>query len=363
MTAWLRLPLAACGLFLLTSLLLAQGNSAKAGKKTDDPPDVQWANLLLATKPSPGNSVNAAKGSNEQKVQIAAQAEKSRATAARAKDFYTKNPNHPNAPEARKLEAIAEMRGVKDGDTAHLTKAVATAKAFRENAANPLSPRVEVALAMDRLALSQKIKARTVADRPEEKENVADAVRAEFGHTAALHDYYQEVARGADMFTAQRIATNLLQWPVDAKIRREAQSIVDRHALLGKSLAVTLPSIPGVPVDLARKTGAVTVLFAWAPDGGREMLQSLTPWRSSLTPGVQLVYLALGGTAEEIATLQSAAPIKGRFCHQQGAAVAPTLRALKLTGLPYVYVLNRDGKLAGHGPVGELKSLLALARH
>ena len=43
--------------------------------------------------------------------------------------------------------------------------------------------------------------------------------------------------------------------------------------------------------------------------------------------------------------------------------MAPTLRALKLTGLPYVYVLNRDGKLAGNGPVGELKSLLALARH
>jgi hypothetical protein len=115
-----------------------------------------------------------------------------------------------------------------------------------------------------------------------------------------------------------------------------SQSIVDRHALLGKSLAVTLPSIPGVPVDLARKTGAVTVLFAWAPDGGQAMLQSLKPWRSSLTPGEQLVYLALGGTAEEIATLQSAAPIKGA-----SAEAKAVLGGLPL-GVPNLYSMDYE---------------------
>jgi hypothetical protein len=342
--------------------LSAQGNSANSnGKSGANDADSRWASLQAAVKISPGNSANAAKGSDEQKTQIATLADKSRATAASARDFYTKYPTHAKANEARKIEALAELRGVKSTDETQQKQALTIGKAFRSDHRQSLDARTEVALAMDRLELSEKIRRKAVSDRPVEKEKVADGVRAELGHTAALHAYYVEVSRNADMFTGKRIAQNLLQWPTDAKTKKEAQTIVDRSSLLGTRLNLMLPSAETGPVDLAKQSGGVTVLVVWAPAGGEKALKSLEVFRNSIPPGVQFVYLALGGTAKEIATLQSAAPIKGRFCHQTGPAVSPTLSALKLTGMPYIYVLNREGKVAGFGPFGELTSLLALA--
>jgi hypothetical protein len=214
---------------------------------------------------------------------------------------------------------------------------------------------------MDRLELSRKIKARTVADRPTEKEKIAEAVRAELGHTPELHAYYAEVARSADMFTAKRIAANLLQWPAAPKVRTEAQAIMDRDALLGQRLNLRYTALDGSLIDLAQTGGGVTVVYAWAPSAGTEMLKSLTRYQNSVPPGVQFVYLALGGSAKDVAALSATAPIKGRFSHQTGAAVSAALRALKLTTVPYLFVLNKDGHLAGFGPVSEFTGLLALA--
>ena len=151
----------ALAIFLLPACLLAQGNSGGSQKKdSDDTPDACWASLQAATKPTPGNSASAAKGSNEQKTQIVQAADKSREAAANAKDFYTKYPTHANAEEARKIEAISELHGVKDGDDIQKTKALSVAKAFRDDRSHSVNARTEVALAADRLGLAQKIKGR-----------------------------------------------------------------------------------------------------------------------------------------------------------------------------------------------------------
>lgn len=325
--------------------------------------DSHWASLQTLTKSSPANAVSdgAKAGGNDQKSKVAAQAERKRQAAQSAKDFYTNYPDHANAEEARKIEAIGELRGVKEGDDAQEKKAISIAKTFRDNRGHSVNARTEVALAMDRLELSRKIKARTVADRPTEKEKIAEAVRAELGHTPELHAYYAEVARSADMFTAKRIAANLLQWPAAPKVRAEAQAIMDRDALLGQRLNLRYTALDGSLIDLAQTGGGVTVVYAWAPSAGTEMLQSLTRYQNSVPPGVQFVYLALGGSAKDVAALSATAPIKGRFSHQTGVAVSAALRALKLTTVPYLFVLNKDGHLAGFGPVSEFTGLLALA--
>jgi len=365
MTSLFRFPLSLSVLSLLLCpvISLAQGNSANnsGNKNGDDDSDSRWAGLQAAAKPSPGNSTSAAKGSNEQKTQIAAQAEKSRVTAANARDFYTKFPTHTNAEEARKIEAIAELHGVKDGDAAQEKNAMELGKAFRADRSHSVNARTSVALAMDRLALSGKIKAKSVADRPSEKEKVADGIRAELGHTPELHEYYVEIARAGDMFTAKRIATNLLQWPTAANIRAEAQAIVDRSALVGQKLTLQLPLLEGGTVDLAQTTGGPTVLVAWSPSAGSDMLQSLAPFRNTVPPGVRFVYLALGGTAVDAAAQCARAPLKGLYCQQLKNTVGPVNKALKLKSVPYLYVLNKEGKVAGFGPVGELPGLLSLA--
>lgn len=326
--------------------------------------DEKWANLAgvnpTATSKTPTGITKDNAG--QQKTQISTQADKSRQTAQDAKSFYTQYPTNPNAEAARKIEVIAQLHGIKDGDQAHQKTAQDLAAAFRRDTSHPVSARTEVALAADRVSLSLKIKNKTVVDRPSEKEKLADGIRAEFGDTPELHSYYVEVARSADMFTANHIANNLLKWSSDRNIRAEAQAIVDRNALIGQKLNLKLASAEAGIIDLNQPNGAVTVLYAWSPSGGQGMLKALTNYQNSIPPGVQFVYLALGGSAKDATTLSAQAPIKGRFCYQPGSTISPTLNYLKLKTLPYVLVLNREGKLVGFGPPAELMGLLSLAR-
>jgi hypothetical protein len=78
----------------------------------------------------------------------------------------------------------------------------------------------------------------------------------------------------------------------------------------------------------------------------------------------QLVYIAMGGSAAQIAKLKAGAPIAGVHCHAPaGVASRSTFEALKLryAALPSLYVINRFGVLAGVGRVSEFPALLAAA--
>ena len=74
--------------------LPAQGNSSGTKSKAEEIPEVQWSSLIAASKPSPGNSPQVPKGSPADAALIAAQAGKSRAMTASAKEPYTKKSNH-----------------------------------------------------------------------------------------------------------------------------------------------------------------------------------------------------------------------------------------------------------------------------
>ncbi len=327
--------------------------------------DARWSGITAALTPAGKAKVSISPGRSdltEAKTAIVLQADKARQVAADAKAFYTEFPLHPNAETARKIEVISELHGVKDGDAVQLKKAQDLATTFRKDTARPLGARTEVALAADRLALSQKIKAKQVADRASEKEKLADAIRAEFGQSPELISYYSEVARSADMFTGKRIATNLLLWSSDKKVRSEAQLILDRNALIGQKINLPLNSAQTGPVNLSQATGTPIVLFVWTTTSGENMLKSLDRFQNSLPAGVQFIYLALGGNAKEAEAMAGAAAMRGRFYHQPANTFGPTLAALKVKNVPYIFVLDREAKVVGYGPVGELTNVLSLAR-
>lgn len=353
-----------CAGLLLPVMLPAQDNSAAAGKKVADTPDARWAAVEAAAKPSSIDSRSLPRGSSQQKIVVATNADKSRATAASAKDFYTKNPSHPRATDARKIEALAELRGIKQGDTVQETKALAVAAAFRANPGYPQSARIEVALLMEQSELSRQIKAGTKQGRVGEQLRVADRLRAEFGETPEYYTYTMQMARTLDLPTALRFATEALHAPAaTAATKLQAKTLVDRMGLLGKPIALRLTGLDGTGLDLAKASGKITLLLAWSPSDPSS-LAVLKTLGKAVPKDAQIVYLALGGTEKAAKALWAAPPLPGVHCH---APAGPLSRAvsealhLRYSPVPRVYVLNKAGNLAGFGPLEDLPLLLTRA--
>jgi hypothetical protein len=325
-------------------------------------PDADWTDISGRAKGTPLASATVdAKSPADKKPDVKRQTQNARDVAQNAKDFYTQYPNHPKASDARKLEAISALHGVEDGDPAQEQAALALAKAYRDNRSNRDGDRLDVALAAERVKVSASAKTRRTVPRTSEWEQMADTLRAEFGDQPQLHDYYARLARDGDMFTAKRIATNLSQWKVAAGVKAEAQTVLDRHALLGRPLNLTATGSDGSTIDFAQLKGSVTVVFLWPGAASPDVQNKLKRFRSSVPPGTNFVYLAIGGDQTKLAAAAANQPIRGRTCAVAAARIKPALDALKARDLPYLYVLNAKGLLAGFGPIDEFTNLLSLA--
>jgi hypothetical protein len=358
---------------LLSSLLapgalLAQGNSANA---KDDAPvhagsDVAWTavSVLARTSSIRKSSNGNAKTKEQVAAEIAQEAARQRQAAQAAKEFYTANPGHAKAGDARKIEALSSVRGAVVADVTQTQAAVKLAKDFRERTDVPVKDRFEVALAADRLALSAKIKAKTAADQSLEWQLVGERLRIEFGDLPELHDYSIEVARRADLPSAVKLATEVTQSPkATANAKARAQSILDRAALVGRPIDLKLTKVDGGTIDLAQQKDEITVIYVWSPNDPLS-LESVKRFENALPPGAQLIYLAYGGSVPLVNRLKVSAAMAGIHCQATaGTASKAASDGLKLryTDLPYLYVINRSGVLTGVGRMEEFTTLIAQA--
>ena len=349
---------------LLSATVFSAENNGKdnPGKPSTGNADIDWSNLSAQARPTPLRPASDGRNTSVQaKANIKQQAVVSRQAAQNAKDFYAQYPGHAKAAEARKLEVVAGLHGVEDGDDNYEKSALALAQNYRDNRTNPASDRLDVALAMDRLKVSSGAKSKKIVPRTTEWEQMADKLQVEFGDQPQLQSYYAELVRSGDMFTSKRIATNLLQQKPAPGAKAEAQAMLDRHSLLGRPLALTVTGLDGGAVDLSKQKGSVTVVFVWAASAGPEVQKMLTRFQRSIPPGVGIMYLALGGEQKKLSVAPGSQPIRGRTCFVPASGSKAAVDYLKLRDMPYLYVLNAKGTLSGFGPVGEFTNLLALA--
>lgn len=319
--------------------------------------DIAWANVTaLARLPSALTT--------KTPVQVSAdrpqQAQQQRQVAIASKAFYAAYPAHKNAAEAKRLEATFGLLGVLDGDATHETAALLVARTYREDKANPVADRFDVAQLAERVQARAKLGGKTFGRTPGELEKIADKLRVEFGNVAPVFEHYASVARGADAATAKRIATNLLSWPASAAVKSEAQDILARDALTGKPLAVRLTRTNGQTLDLAQSTGQKRLIYLWAPRADDTAPPKLTPFAASLG-GTQIVYLILGVKATRAQSLAAAAPAGSVVCFSEQGLLHPSIQALKTRQAPFAFALNAAGAVTAFGPISELPNLLAAA--
>jgi hypothetical protein len=335
----------------------AAGNSNRAGSAGDD-----WAALSALAK-SGGTPKRGERSSRADAVALhTQQVADMRSVTEAARAFYTRYPTDGRAAEARKMEAIAGLRGVVAEDQAHELAAVAVATAYRVDQGVPAKDRLDVAIAMENQGLALKVRSGLVSDRGEEQMKVIRSLRAEFGPLAELDSYAVATARRSDPKTAHALASEVVRsTAVVARDMREAKAIKDRCRLLGHSINLSVPLADGGECNLGTERGHVTIVVVWSPRRP-EALDPLSVFGKTFPRGTQVVALALGGTANDAKRISRTLPVLTKSAFAPfGPATRSVGDALKVHISPYVYVLNRSGVLTDFGTIDELPDVLTRA--
>ncbi len=328
--------------------------------------DQAWAELVaLNTVPTvlkirQGDDLT----TTDAKAKITRQADQSLVVSKRAHDFYSQFPGHSKAAEARKIEAITSLRAVTDGDTAQEQSALTIAGLVRDSRSAPSSDRFEVALSIERLKYTKQLKSKTARGTSAERVQIGEDLRKEFGDQPGLQKYYLEIARHADTDTASGLATSIVRSAAaSAADKAEAQSILNRAALIGKPLNVRVAKPDGREIDLGQQQNKITAVIVWSPadPGNAEALRAV---EKTIPSGIQVVYVAVGGTSQQLASAQNRVlGVAGDSYVSTGAAAKSLTAALQLqkAPVPFVYVINRAGKVVACGRLRELPALLSKA--
>lgn len=345
---------------LLTLLAVVPDLCAQSNPPT---PDDDWRNLQALFARTPANAVAAARTPAERTAARQLRATRLQQAAEQARNFYTRLVAHPHAPIARKLEIMARLESARLGSSPDATTAaLALAAAFRADAEALREHRFEVALAAERL----KAQAGGGAPSAPADERLPEVLLREFGPIPEVHGLFAGLAARAEIATANRLATRLLELRPPPHVKAAAEEVTARYGLVGRPLALRLTRLDATTFELPGSAAAAsaTVLYVWTPDHapsahGFNALRSL---RGRLPRDVHWIYLALGVTAADAQAAATRAPFAGIHCQDDAGPRSALAQRLRVTSSPTVFVLNQHGVLTGFGRVDELPALLAAAR-
>jgi hypothetical protein len=321
--------------------------------------DTAWlAVTAVATPASSASKTTVQKTAAD--VQAAAQqfAAQQKSIAQSARDFYVTFPADARVPQAKKLEATSLLLSTWPTPADRGKAAFQTAVVYANDTTNPPKDRFEVSALLAAQQFKIQRNGRALSDDPVAHEKAADRLFAEFGATPQSFDYYLRIADAADAETSNRVARRVASAPASAAQKKQAQVAIDRHALVGKPLSLTLKSADGKALDL-RQAGKVTVLYVWSAQHSAADWAALARAKQAAPPNTEWVCVALDTTAAELAQVSGKAPAKSTHCVLNQTQRAELVKALKVRRLPFVYVVEGKGNLAGYGRPMDLPTLLA----
>lgn len=184
--------------------------------------------------------------------------------AAKAREFYTRYPEHPKAAEARGREAEWLAAAAQMGST-NATRRLAELEAARLDEPG-LSPedRFEIkARAVRRqvmLASAGGATGKALADY----EQAARALREEFPARLEPWEMLLDIAEQSGDDKARTLAREISQSTAREEIREQARRLLKSLDLVGKTISLKFVSLDQREVDLGRWRGRVVLLVFWA---------------------------------------------------------------------------------------------------
>lgn len=320
--------------------------------------DTAWSNVVeLGKAAAAPNSTLAPRTTETIRTEQKARAEKFREVAKGAKDFRSQYPQHANAAQARKLEALAVLEGMTSDDPAYFSEALRIATDYRNDKRNAASDRFEVASAIERGELSRKLAGRPWFANAIQAEMLADKLRREFGELPEVYGFYLAAAEHGSCFNSGDVAIKILQATPPAGIRASAQRVYDRWKLIGKPLDLALTRNDGVQTSLGALAGKRTVVVIYAGDRDPAGPSGLQAFRNAPPTGVNWVYVAVGAIARQ-STISTPVP-GGTHCVEPLGLKGEVAKRLNVSKLPAAYVIDGKKTLFGFGRIDDLRWLLA----
>jgi len=281
-------------------------------------------------------------------------------TAQSAKDFYTNYPADARARAAEKIEVTCLLLAARHTDPDQGQAALQLAGTYRTKTTNPIKDRVEVASVMERQKYSLQNSGKSLSKDAVQHEKIADSLQKEFGDTSEVYAFYLGVVNTADFEAANRVAKKITQQNAPTHSKAEAKVTLDRYSTLGKVPAGTFQADDGRKVSLG-EPGKPTVVFVWSPRQTPNHFAALGPYKKQIPSDMRWVYVSVNSTAGPFNLTKGQAPFPGTHLFEPAGPEGPISQILKIRRVPFIYVLDRKGALAGYGEVSELPALLKLA--
>ncbi len=263
----LRAFLLSCGLSLGAS---AQEMATNLNSLTDARPvvatvaDAAWQNLQAARNAA---SQDANVGSSNGAARVQALAQRSgreKQVADQAKAFYTANPTHAAAGEARNVEIFSLIQAVEDGDGTVSDRLAQAAAQLRANPAIPVATRARGVAANE---FTQA--ARGAANEDARRQAIATVARnlmREFPTEPQGYEALWALARSAAREQAVALSAELAASNAPQSIRQAAQLLLDRQTLVNRSLAEILGP-DGTSLLAKLPAGTPVAIYSWATWG------------------------------------------------------------------------------------------------
>jgi thiol-disulfide isomerase/thioredoxin len=227
--------------------------------------DKAWRDLAKASQgpPPPADWQNRKPSPEEIEKWQAQNGELAGQAADKARDFYTRFPDHPRASDARRMETELIKVTVQLGSTNRLARLESLEQERLKDPNLSADERFQLrAGAVQRAAMQRQSEGMFVA--LEEFEKGARSLRKEFPERPEPFAMLLEVASNSEGNKARALAKEVSESDAPEEVKEQAKSLLKRFDSVGKPLSLKFTALDGKEVDVENMRGKVVLIDFWA---------------------------------------------------------------------------------------------------
>ncbi len=177
----------------------------------------------------------------------------------KARDFYTRFPNHPKASDARKQEfSLLTIAAQKFGDTEHGLRLDALTAELLKDPKLSDDERFRLRFAKSRTLLAG------LPGTMDEFLKYVRALQKDFPRHEEIYQLFLMAASQTEGDQARALAREIIDGPAPEQIKAKAKGMLGRLDAVGKPVAIQYTALDGRQVDVAGLKGKVVLVDFWA---------------------------------------------------------------------------------------------------
>lgn len=261
------------------------------------------------------------------------------AAADKAKDFYSKHPEHAKAAEARAIEVTSLIAAVQSGNPAVEGRLRETIDNLRKDKSVPAPQRARAAASYE---FSTKMRtARTKEARLAMVEQVSRGLMSEFPTEPQGYESLLTLAHMSPEAKARELAGELSGPGAPAAVRTGAADLVAKLDLVGKALVEELAGANAAASAGKLTKGRPTILYTWATWSQGSLTFAAELKKRNLPANLIAINLDTDSTAAALVAGQNGLP--GELLYDDRGRSGALAQRLKLFSAPEVYLVDAQG--------------------